>query len=539
MKKRISYALVLALVLAGAVFAVSCGGGGGGSAGGTIAVYSGDPSFIDPSQVFESEGIQIANVLFDPLLRYDYKTLAIVPGVAESYEASDDATVWTFHLKKGTKFHNGREVVAGDFKYSWERLSNPDMANGYGTLLNMVKGYQDYWDKKATEISGIKAVDDYTLEITMAQSFAEFDYIAAFVDLSPLPKEEIEGKAEQFAQMPIGNGPFKMAEPWVAGQYVKVVKFEDYTTADKPKLDGIDFKIYSDLNTAWTDFQAGALDWTVIPPGNYKSAVATYGVSDDGYTSNPGKQVQNGTELSIYELLFNMTDPIMQNKDLRIAISLAINRQAICDTVYEGTRKPATSVIPPAIEGYEEGAFPYCKYDVEGAKAALARAGYPEGAGLPVLKLTFNSGAGHDEVMQLVKSDLDVIGIKTEFETSDGPTYWSKVQADQFQIGRSGWACDYPTMDDYIAPLYESTGFLNYCNYNSPEVDAALKAARTVVDKAERIKAYQAIVRTIGEDCPDTILNVYAHERVTSARVHDFTYNSMVLIDFTKVWLEQ
>ncbi len=146
---------------------VGCGGGGG-SAGGTLAIYIGDPSFIDPSQAFESEGIQVDNALFDPLLRYDPNTLEIIPCVAESYEANADATVWTFKLKKGTLFHNGREVVAGDFKYAWERLSDPDLASGYGFLLEMIKGYKDYWDKKATEITGIKVVDDYTLEVTMA-----------------------------------------------------------------------------------------------------------------------------------------------------------------------------------------------------------------------------------------------------------------------------------------------------------------------------------------------------------------------------------
>ncbi len=371
------------------------------------------------------------------------------------------------------------------------------------------------------------------------ESFAEFDYIVAFNDTAPIPKEEVEGKEEAWALKPIGNGPFMMTEPWVAGQYIKTVKFADYTTLDKPLVDGIDFMIYSDINTAWTDFQAGTLDWTSIPTGNFKSSVATYGVSEDGNTSNPGTQVQDGPELAIYEMLFNMDDPVMQNKDLRIACSLAINRQAICDTVYEGTRKPADSVIPPGIEGYEAGAFPYCKYDVEGAKAALAKAGYPNGEGLPVLKLTFNSGAGHDDLMQMVKSDLAVVGIQTEFDTSDGPTYWDKVENGQFQIGRSGWQCDYPTIDDYLVPLYLSTGFLNYCNYNNPEVDSALRDARAILDKGERIKAYQAIVRTIGEDCPDTIIAVYAHARVASDRVHDLTYSAMGLLDFYSVWIEQ
>ncbi len=537
MKRNVWFALVLALVLAGAVFAVA--GCGGGNAGGTMTVYIGDPSFIDPSQAFESEGIQVDNALFDPLLRYNPKTLALEPCVAESYEANAEGTVWTFKLKEGTKFHNGREVVAGDFKYAWERLSNPELAAGYSFLLSMIKGYQEYWEKTATEISGIKVVDDYTLEVTMNEPFGEFDYIVAFSDTSPIPKEEVEGKEEQFALMPIGNGPFKMTEPWAASQYIKTVKFEDYTTLEKPKLDAVDFMIYSDLNTAWTDFQAGTLDWTVIPPGNYKTSTATYGIAADGYTHNPGEQVTNGTELAIYEVLFNMNDPVMQNKDLRIAISLAIDRQAICDTVWEGTRVPADSCIPPGIEGYEAGAFPYCKYDVEAAKAALVTAGYPNGEGLPTLKLTFNSGAGHDEIMQIIKSNLEVIGIMTEFDTSDGPTYWDKVENDQYQVARSGWQCDYPTMDDFVTPLYQSESPMNYCNYNNPAVDQAIADARAIVDKAERNKAYQAIVKTIGEDCPDTIVAVYAHQRVSSDRVHDLVYSAMGLLDLRTAWVDK
>jgi len=530
-------ALVLAVVMAGAVLATSCGGGA--SEGGTLQLYIGDPSFIDPSQAFESEGIQVDNALFDPLLRYDPDTLAIIPCVAESYEANDDATVWTFRLKKGTTFHNGREVVAGDFKYAWERLSDPGLAAGYGFLLEMVDGYDEYWDGTADEISGIKVIDDYTLEVTMAESFAEFDYIVAFSDTAPIPQEEVEGQEEDFALMPIGNGPFMMTEPWEAGQYIKTVKYADYTTLDQPLVDGIDFMIYSDLNTAWIDFQAGTLDWTQIPPGNFQATAAQYGKAENGNTSNPGQQVQDGAELAIYELLLNNDDPILANKDVRIAISLAINRQAICDTVWEGVRKPASSVIPPGIEGYEANAFPYCKYDVEGAKDALERAGYPNGEGLPVIGLSFNSGAGHDEVMQLIKSDLAKIGIETEFDSSDAPTYWDKAENGEYQLGRSGWQCDYPTIDDYLVPLYLSTGFLNYANYNNPDVDAALRDARTILDKEERIAAYQEIVRTIGEDCPDTIIAVYAHSRVTSDRVHDLTYTAMGLLDLYSVWIEQ
>lgn len=545
-KKRIWLALVLALALTGAVFAAACAGDEGGETpgvegavpGGTLLMYIGEPSFIDPALAFESEGIKVDSALFEPLLTYNPLTLELELGVAESYESNDDATVWTFHLKQGTKFHNGREVVAEDFKYGWERLSNSDLASNYGGFLNMIKGYQEYFDKTATEITGIKVVDDYTLEVTMAAPFGEFPYIVAFSDCSPVPKEEIEGKEEAWNLKPIGNGPFMMAEDWVAGQYIKVVQFPDYS-GTKPYLDGIDFKIYTDMMTAWTDFQAGTLDWTQIPDGNYATSVETYGLSDDGYTHNPDKQVTNGAELASYELLLNYTDPVMSNVHLRRAVSLAVNRQAICDTVYEGVRSPADGIIPPGLPGYEPDMWQYNHYSVEEARAELEAAGYPNGEGLPTLKLTFNTGAGHDDLMQLVKADLEAVGIPTEFDTSDGPTYWSKVDADEYQVGRSGWIADYPTMDDFLYVLFYSSSPINFTNYNNPAVDQALDEARQVADTDARIAAYQAIAKTIGDDCPEAVICPYAHRNVTSARVHNLVYSAMGLHNFTTCWISE
>jgi oligopeptide transport system substrate-binding protein len=513
-RKRFWLALVLALALSGAMFAAACGGDEGGKTpgvegavpGGTLLMYIGEPSFIDPALAFESEGIKVDSALFEPLLNYNPLTLELELGVAESYESNEDATVWTFRLKQGTKFHNGREVVAEDFKYAWERLSNPDLASNYGSFLSMVKGYQEYYDKAATEITGIKVVDDYTLEVTMGAPFGEFPYIVAFSDCSPVPKEEIEGKEEAWNLKPIGNGPFMMSEDWVAGQYIKVVQFPDYS-GTKAYVDGIDFKIYTDINTAWTDFQAGSLDWTQIPSGNYATSVATY--------------------------------PVMSNVHLRRAVSLAINRQAICDTVYEGIRSPADGIIPPGLPGYEPNMWQYNHYSVEEARAELEAAGYPNGEGLPTLKLTFNTGAGHDDLMQLVKADLDAVGIPTEFDTSDGPTYWSKVDADEYQIGRSGWIADYPTMDDFLYVLFYSTSPINFTNYNNPAVDQALDEARQIADTDARIAAYQAISKTIGDDCPEAVICPYAHHNVTSARVHNLVYSAMGLHNFTTCWISE
>jgi oligopeptide transport system substrate-binding protein len=548
--KRARFAVVLAIVLAGVVVAVAaCGGGGktsttaaGGKAvkGGTLNVYLGNISFIDPMLAFESEGIQVLNAIGDGLTQFDLKTSEVKPDVATSWDINKDATVFTFHLKKGTKFHNGREVVAADFKYAWERLSNPANKSNYGFLLGMVKGYDEMQAETnpAIELSGVKAIDKYTLEVTLSYPFADFPNVVGFPGCVPVPKEEVEKDPAAFAAMPILNGAFKMSEPWAVGQFVKVVRFEEYS-GTKPNIDGIYFHEYSDLNTAFLDFKAGSIDWVQVPGGQYKAVVAEYGASDDGYTANPGKQAQYGTELGMVELLFNNQDELFKNADLRRAISLAINRQAICDTVWEGLRKPASSVIPSILPGYEANAWPYSHYDLQAAKDMLAKAGYPNGQGLPIIKQSFNSGAGHEEWMQLVQADLAAIGIKTELDSSDGPTYWGKVGDGNFQLGRSGWIADYPTIDNYLQPLFDSASASNFDHYESKAADDAIKAARQIADSSERMKAAQAAVRLIGEDCPEAPIATYAHQHVVSSRVHNLTYSPMNLLDFVGCWITQ
>lgn len=532
------FAVVLTIVLVSVGFSVAACGGGSSEATNTLNVFVGEVVYIDPMLAFEYQGLQVDNALFDCLTQFDFKTSELKPDVAASWDVNAEATVFTFHLKKGTKFHNGREVVAADFKYQWERLTNPVNKANYSSLLSMVKGYEELQAGTATELSGVKAIDNYTLEVTLSYPLAEFPNVVAHPDCAPVPKEEVDKDPAAFAAMPIGNGAFKMAEPWVQGQGVKVVRFEEYT-GTRPKIAGIFFKEYSDVDTAFLDFQAGTLDWTQIPNGQYKATVDQYGLADDGYTANPGKQVQNGQELGIVELVFNNEDELLKNADLRRACSLAINRQAICDIAWEGVRKPATSVIPSGLPGYEENAWQYSRYDVQAAKDMLAKAGYPNGTGLPTIKLSFISGVGQEEIMQLVQADLGVIGINCEFDANDGSTYWEKVGGGAYQIGANAWTADYPTIDNFLSPLFTSTSGMNSDRYVNKAVDDAIAAARKITDAGERMKASQAVVRLIGDDAPEAPIATYAHRNVASKRVHNLTYSPMSFLDFVGCSISQ
>lgn len=559
-------ALVLVLVLmVGAVAASGCtkapeqGGGGTTSSGpvkgGTLRYYTGDPAYIDPYNTQESEGTQVEQALFDSLTEVDpLDSTKLRPAAAEKWQANADATVWTFTLNKNDKFVDGSPVTAKDFVYAWNRIVNPKTVNTItkkvdpsviGYHLQAVKGYQDVVDGKATEMSGLKAVDDYTLEVTLSYSFGDFEFVAAHPALAPVQQKYVEGGVDfngakaAFGDMPQGNGPFKMKEPWKHGQYVKVARNDAYY-GGPANLDGIDFMTFKDSDTAYLEFEAGNLDFTQIGSGKIKDAITKYGEAENGYTANPGKQVLLGAENSVYYLVINNKLAPYDKKDFRRAISLAVNRQAICDAVFQGTRDPADNIVPPGIAGYEKGMWPDAKYDVEGAKAALAAAGYPEGKGAPEIKLQYNAdNSYHQKVMELVQADLKAIGLKaTLASTPDFPTYLKEWDGGKGQVGRLGWLADYPIMDNFLFPIFNSKSSDNYSKYNNPAADKGIEDARKVVDTAARLKAYNEVDKLIGADTPVAPLMFYKHNFVASARVHDLTYSAQSLTDFSKVWLE-
>jgi len=549
---------VLALgMIAGCAPKATTGTGTGTSttpkAGGTMSFYIGEPAYIDPYNTQESEGTEVEQALFDSLTRTDpLDASKLIPAAADSWTANADATVFTFKLNPNGKFADGTPVKASDFVYAWTRICDPNTVNTLtqkadpsiiGYHLAFVKGYDDLAAGKTKDLPGLKAVDDLTFEVTLAKAFADFPIVVAHPALAPVPKALVEGGVDvkgtkvAFGDMPIGNGPFMMSEPWSHNQFIKIKANPNYY-GTKPYVAGVDFKIYKDTEAAYTDFLAGNLDFAPIGAGQIKAAQAKYGTSDNGYTVNPGKQVVLGAENATSYIIYNMTDAVFKNPAIRKAVSLAINRQAICDTVYEGTREPADNIIPPGIAGYEKGVWVDSKYDLAAAQKTLADAGFPGGKGVPPIKLSFNSGGGHEKWMELVQSDLAKIGITATFNTAEFPVYLKQLDAGKFQIGRLGWIADYPIADNFLYPLFQSKAGDNKSKYANPAVDKALDDARKIVDTPARIAAYQAIDKTIQADNPICPIVFYKHTRVGSKRIHDFSWDSQGLGDFAKTWVD-
>lgn len=511
--------------------------------GGTVTAFLIEPKAIDPYNAQESEGVEVVANVFEGLVTFDPRTSELKPAVAQEWEANEDFTVWTFKLRQGAKFHNGAEVTAEDFKFAWERIANPktNPPSDVSYHLAPIKGFDEMQAGSATELEGVKAKDKYTLEVTLSFGFPDFVYVTGHPALAPVPKTAVEKDPQAFAEKPVGNGPFMMAEPWKRNQYIKLKRFDGYY-GEKAKLDGVTFKIFKDEETAYLEFQAGKLDYTKsIPTGQVKAAIQKYGESEDGYEPTPGKQVLLGAETATYYMNANNESEILNKADVRRAISLAIDRESMVKTLYEGTRKPATGLVPPGVVGFKENAGKYAKYDVEEAKKLLEKAGYPDGKGLPTFKLSFNSGGGHDKVMELVQANLKAIGIQTELQGFEWAQFVTYRQKGEHQLARDGWIFDYPIIDNMLYPLFYSknVGKDNSSRYVNTEVDKLIDEARKEVDEKKRVEKYQKAEELILDDAGAIPLNFYAHRAVAQKKIKGLVYSPLGITYYNNVTIEE
>lgn len=501
------------------------GGSVKASEGGTFKYYISDPVAIDHYNLQESEGTQVGHVLFDSLVEWDWDKGEVKAKAAESWEINDDNTVFTFHLKDA-KFHNGDPVTSESFKRGWQRLVDTTMATPgeIGYHLAPVVGYDEMAAGEATELTGLTCPDDKTFVVTLKEPMADFLAVCCHPGLAPAPQAAIDDAAN-YLLAPIGNGPFMMDGKWESGQYINVKRFDDYY-GDKPALDAINFSIQKDPKTAYSELEAGNMDFCQIPTGRFAELTEKYGSSVDGYTISPSRQTLAGAEASVYYLAVNLEDETMANKDLRHAIGLAINRQNIVDTLYEGVREPADNVFPSIIDK-KGGSWEYAKYDPEAAKKIIDEKGL---AGTTI-KLSYNSGGGHEDVMSCIQADLTAVGLNVEQDTKEWAAYLQGLTDGDFQMGRLGWIADYPTLDNFIFPNFYSTADNNYSRYNNPEVDAAIDDARKIADEDDRKDAYRKINQMVADDMPIIPIMFYAHQHVASDRVNELYYNAQGIAD--------
>lgn len=515
-------------------------------AGGVLNYYITNPVAIEPFGAEENQGVEVMFNTFDPLCVFDWDKGEVVGLTAESWDVNDAADEFTFHIRPEAKFHNGQPVTSKDFKYAWERLVNANFKpqpSSLGYKLAQVQGADEMMNGTGTELA-VECPDDLTFVVHLKAPFADFASIACERALAPVPAgcTDTEEDFQKFRVAPIGNGPFMMDGEWADGQYINLKPFADYW-GEKPLLDGINFQILSSDDTAWLEYQAGNLDFLMVAAGHFNEARQMYGdAEDDGYLANPGHQYIWGDETSIYYLICNNEDEVMSNRDLRIAISCAINRQAICDIVFQGSRVPADNILMPGLATYESGVWGYCPAEGDPALANeyFDKAGYPanaDGQRDLTITLSCNPGSSNETIMQMVQADLANYGVTANIDVQEWAAYLDACQSGDYQIGRMGWVLATPNTYTVLNDLFYTGLANNYSGYSNPEFDALIDEARQIPDEEERNLAYKEANGVVGEDFPVIPLMYYAHYYVASNRVHNLFLTPGSLTRLWRCWI--
>ena len=539
---------LVATAIASALLISACGGsdneGDSGSTaegGGSFSIYIGEPENpLIPGNTNETEGGQVVDSLWTGLVEYDNETNeAVFEGVAESIE-SEDATTWTVTLRDGWTFHDGSPVNAESFVDAWNWVAYSPNAAGNSYFFSNVAGYDDLQapvdeatgeptgDPAATEMSGLRVVDDLTFEVELSAPYAQWPTTTGYTAFYPLPPSFFEDPAA-FGEQPIGNGPFQAEEPFVPGQGITLTKYEDFGGEQPANADSVEYVVYAEVETAYTDLQGGNVDIIdTLPPDAIASAADEFG---DRYIET--------AQGDITALGFPTYDERFADPNVRRAFSMAIDRQAISDAIFNGTRTPATSFISPVVNGYREDACDVCELDADQANQLLDEAGFDRSQ--PV-DLWFNAGGGHEAWMEALGNQLrENLGVEYTLQGNLVFAEYLPLQDAQGMTGpfRSGWIMDYPVAENFLGPLYSSAALppagSNSPFYSNPEFDAALLEGNSAASDDEAIAAYNAAEDILIADMPAAPLFYRLNQGAHSENVDNVVIDAFGRIDAAAV----
>ena len=493
-----------------------------------------DPETIDPTLNTSSGSGSVIDNAFEGLMRLDENEKA-VPGVAESYEVSDDNLVYTFKLRKDAKWSDGEPVTAKDFEYSWIRAISKETAAEYNYQLFYIKKGQKFNEGTATrEDVGIEVVDDHTLKVTLEAPTAYFLELTTFTTYMPLREDIVSSDPEGWALDPktyVSNGPFKLAQ-WDMKDQLVFEKNENYWNKDDIKLPGVVYKLVTDQNTAYASLKSGEFDMVdTVPPSEIES-----GQAEGLVTIHPN--------LGTYMVVFNVgkqstlsedAKKVLSNAKVRKALSIAIDREGIVNEVTKAKQTPAYAFVPEGILNAEGEDFADRKY--YDAKKLLAEAGYPNGEGIPTLEFMYNTEGSHNLVAQVIQQDWAKIGVKVELANQEWKVFLNSRQQGQYQIARHGWSGDYVDPMTFL-DLWVTGGGNNDAGYSNPEYDKIVAAAKKEADQTKRWELMRQAEDMIMEDMP--IIPLYYYTKVKGAKpeVKGVRVSALGHVFFDKAYIE-
>lgn len=500
---------MLAIFLSAALFVTAFAGCGKKKADGITVQIGPNPETLDPALNSAVDGGNMLITLFETLLIIDQDN-KVQPGQAEKYEVSPDGLTWTFTMRDGLKWSDGTELNAKDFEYTFKRIADTNVAAPYAeTVIGMIEGYKDAIDSKNPEKLNVKASEDgKTLTVKLAYPCSYFDKIVAFGTMSPVQKATVEKNGDSWATKPetyVCNGPYTITE-WTPSEKIVCKKNENYKGGwDSSKIvnDKLTFLLLEDSSASYTAYTGGTAQLIKDVP------------TEEIPTLKKDKKDEFNVDpiLGTYYLSMNLNKAPFNNKNVRKALSLAIDRDYVANTVMQGTYSPAYNYVGTGVDDVDPGKFlenskaanggkTYISEDhkanLEEAKKALAEAGYPEGKGFPTITYSTNDTGYHKAVAEYLQQVYKDLGITMNIDIVDWSSFTPKRRAGEYEMARNGWVMDYNDASNMIE-LFVSSNGNNDGKYNNPAFDKAMNDSK-VADKTAHFAALHEAEKIVSED---------------------------------------
>lgn len=487
--------------------------------GGTLLVgYSTEPTSFDPPKAWSTmDWGTAAQLLYNGVYIFNEENEIVPDLAADMPTVSEDGLIYTIPLKQGVLFHNGRELVAADVKYSLERNAKPDSGtwNATAPLSNIVGG-QAVIDGEADTAEGISVIDDYTLEVEVVEPDAYFITGFTLVTNFIVPQEAVEEFGEDFSFNPVGTGPFMMTE-WTPGERVVFERNPNYFVEGLPYLDSIVYEIGADPEVSLLRYEQGEIDVIAdgIPSGEIARVATDPDLGDEFLNTN--------TYLTAF-LGFNQEVEPFDNPDVRKAIAMAIDRNRLVQLA-SGTARPTYDWYPPShyncSAGTENIQYPY---DPEAARQLLTEAGYPNGIDIEARFRVVRPWL--DRIPEAIQQDLEAIGVRVELLQLEQAVSTEMINSGELTFYLEGWGSSFPDPFNYATELFlTGSTYATRWRYSNPEVDELITAARQNTDPETRCEQWLEMQELVMNDLPGIPLLVVGYPDLRSDRIQNFAYN--------------
>ena len=466
-------------------------GDNGGGSDGELIVGGSDPLFLDPAVAQDAESAAYIVEIFSGLVRFD-RDLNLQPDMAEAIpdpvDNGDGTRSYTFKLRRNATFHDGRPVLAADVKYSIERALAPETASVVAeNFLGDIVGAKDVSRGRATEASGLKLVDDETIEITIGAPKPYFLYKLTYPTGFVVDQRQIESNPRRWTQKPNGTGPYKLKE-WRLGERLVLEAYDNHYLG-APKLKTVTIELSG--GSGLVAYQDGDIDITGVGLDDLEAIQDPSNELNSEYSQTPRQ--------SLDYIGFNTNTPPFDDPKVRQAFALSVDRAKIAEVILKSAIPVANGILMPGVPGYttDEKTYPF---DANRAKQLLAESKYA--GNMPEITLA-ESGAGGtvgpttEAIVQYWKDNL---GIDVKIQQAEAGTFFSDIDQGRYQMFHLGWIMDYPDPEDVLDILFHSKSRQNSARYENAEIDGLLESARTEPDSEKRLATYQEVERRLLED---------------------------------------